>query len=118
MNTQGKDLEAALREDPTLQAEMEAVMRRLMAETGLPMGEELLSLAAAELGYSLADQTPGGIQALEDDELDAVSGGLGAFSPNTWIGKWLRGLMAKDSANFGMTREKKKPAPSSAPERL
>ena len=69
-------------------------------------------LDADALEQLLRESAPAdGLQAVEDEELDGVSGGLAfredfGFSVNSWLGALLRNLMKKDSAKFsGQLRE-------------
>lgn len=98
-----KFLENALAKDETLRSSFEQTMSRLVdaGETDVAV---ITEKAADTLGL-LQKAKSNAIEALPDDVLDSISGGFGlgkdpgeAFSFNAWIGKTMRDLLKKDSA--------------------
>ena len=101
-----KKLEAALSGDQDLRERYREKVEDLAKQNGTLRLSELAALAAEQIGYNLsasAFETAAQMQAIDDDEIEAVSGGrsvdtVRAFDLNAWLGSLLRGLMLSDSA--------------------
>ena len=97
-------IENALAKDETLRASFEQTMSRLVA-AGETDAAVVAEKAADTLGLLKKAKTAA-LEALPDDALDMVGGGRSyaanasgeGFSFNAWIGKTMRDLMKKDSA--------------------
>lgn len=99
-----KFIENALAKDETLRQNFRQTMSRLVA-AGETDATVIAEKAADTLGL-LKKAKDATFEALPDDALDTVSGGRTfaasaseeVFSFNTWIGRTMRDLMKKDSA--------------------
>ena len=98
-----KFIENALAKDEMMRASFEQTVSRLVAagETDVNV---ITEKAADALGLLQKAKTAA-VERLEDDALGSVAGGFGlakdpgeAFSFNAWIGKTMRELLKKDSA--------------------
>ena len=109
-----KKLEAALSGDQDLRERYREKVEDLARQNGALRLSELAALAAEQIGYNLsasAFETAAQMQAIDDDEIEAVSGGRSvdtgrAFNLNAWIGSLLRGLMLADSAETARRADK------------
>jgi len=105
-----KKLETALNEDQDLRERYREKVEDLVRKNSSLRMTELAAMAAAQIGYDLPAnmfETAMQMEAISDDEIEAVSGGRiietdRPFNLNAWLGKLLRGLMQADSA--GMTQ--------------
>lgn len=103
-----KKLESALSGDQDLRERYREKVEDLAKQNGALRLSELAALAAEQIGYNLsasAFETAAQMEAIDDDEIEAVSGGRSvdtgrAFNLNAWIGSLLRGLMIANSADL------------------
>ena len=110
-----KKLEAALSGDQDLRERYREKVEDLARQNGALRLSELAALAAEQIGYNLsasAFETAAQMQPVDDDEIEAVSGGRGidtgrAFNLNTWLGSLVRGLMLADSAETARLEDKR-----------
>ena len=109
-----KKLEAALSGDQELRERYREKIEDLAKQNGALRLPELAALAAEQIGYNLSAsvfETAAQMQPIDDDEIEAVSGGRSvdtgrAFNLNAWIGSLLRGLMLADSAETARRADK------------
>jgi len=109
-----KKLEAALSGDQDLRERYREKVEDLARQNGALRLSELAALAAEQIGYNLsasAFETAAQMQPVDDDEIEAVSGGRSvdtgrAFNLNAWLGSLLRGLMTADSAETARPADK------------
>lgn len=109
-----KKLEAALSGDQELRERYREKIEDLAKQNGALRLPELAALAAEQIGYNLSAsvfETTAQMQPIDDDEIEAVSGGRSvdtgrAFNLNAWIGSLLRGLMLADSAETARRADK------------
>ena len=111
-----KKLEAALSGDQDLRERYREKVDDLAKQNGTLRLSELAALAAEQIGYNLsasAFETAAQMQPVDDDEIEAVSGGRSvdtgrAFDLNAWIGSLVRGLMIADSTEKARRADEKR----------
>ena len=117
-----KKLETALEADLDLRERYREKVESLAKENSALRPSELAAMAASQIGYDLPVnlfETAARMEAVSDDEIEAVSGGRSvntgrAFDLNAWIGSLLRGMLAADCAPAQETDETKAPGAPAA----